>query len=312
MSNPTRNIDLTGSHLPERLVALREERHLTKADLAEMANLSARTIHDLENGRRDRIQEKTLMLLAKALEVSAEELLDRPARIKSESVAEAPTSGSKTLNVPSKGPRRLSLRTGLIILTVLLGILAVAWMNMWSFACDNAQWVLDRNSLQVRDTIFGTEIWHLSNENQISFCQVSPWRSDRLLVGLGSETPSGGRLLNLNRANGDTIWSVGPDIPAIVRAFGQEDVLATNFQCSKVLQIELDGDPSTELAVIFTHGRLYPLALCAVDDDGRRLSQYANKGHLGDFLITDLDEDGREELIAAGTNNAKAYQGYRV
>ncbi|MBU8871759.1 MAG: helix-turn-helix domain-containing protein [Gemmatimonadales bacterium] len=318
MPNSNKNIDLTGSNIHKRLLALREERHLTKKDLALKAHLSARTIHDLENGRRDRIFEKTLMLLAKALEVPIDKLLDKPTEMDgiaiSGSSVEIQNTGLDTgpdaSSVVSDFKWRPSRRTGgLGILAIILVILVIVWVNVWSFACDNAEWILSQNGIHARDSIFGLVIWEITDEKKMNFCQVSPWRSDRLLVGLGSTTPSGGRLLNLNRATGEVIWSVSPDIDAIVRAFGEQDVLSTNFRCKNVFPIELDGDPATELVVVFFHGRFYPVALCAIDDDGRLLHQYAHKGHLGDFLVTDLDGDGRDELIAAGTNNAKAYQG---
>jgi tetratricopeptide (TPR) repeat protein len=61
--------------LPARLKTLRRERHLTKADLASRSGLAFRTIHDLERGRRKRVLEKTLVLLANALDVSYDELI---------------------------------------------------------------------------------------------------------------------------------------------------------------------------------------------------------------------------------------------
>ena len=46
-----------------------------------------------------------------------------------------------------------------------------------------------------------------------------------------------------------------------------------------------------------------------MDRHGRLLTQYANKGHLYDTEVLDLDHDGKDEYLALGTNNSKAYQG---
>ena len=300
MSSSNKNIDLTGTHLPERLQYFREQRNLTKSELARESGLTARTIHDLEQGRRERALERTLMALAQALAVTVAQLLDR----------DGDESSPAT---PTTTPRRSAPgRSALTFLSVLVVVLVFAFGYLWSFARDNAEWTQEQNRLTVVDSVFGIELWNLASEAHISFCVPSPWGSDRLLVGLGSQTPDGGCLLNLDRATGDTIWCARPDIPAIVRAFGEEDVLDANFNCREVQPADLDGDGHPELVAHFVHGRYYPYALCAFDEDGNLLRQYANKGHVDDSLVLDLDGDGRDELLASGTNNAKAYQGATV
>jgi hypothetical protein len=64
--------------------------------------------------------------------------------------------------------------------------------------------------------------------------------------------------------------------------------------------------------VRFTHGLYYPSAICVIDGAGRLRSQYANRGHLVEMLVVDLDRDGTDEILACGTNNAAAYQGATV
>lgn len=303
MAPSIHNVGLTGTGLPQRLTLLREERQLTKADLAEAAGLSARTVHDLESGRRDRIQEKTLMLLARALDVSIDELLGK---------SSAETGGGGQPQAPASSPAGrlyLSRPAGLAILAVLTIVLLFAFGHLWSFARANAEWTTERNLVTVRDGVFGLELWSLVGESSFSFCQVAPWDPNQLLVGMGGQTFSGGRILNLERATGDTLWTFGPDIDAIVRAFGEEDVLGVNFGCNRAFPADLDGDGEPELVVQFTHSRFYPTAICALDRTGKMLGQYAHKGHIYESLIEDLDADGRDEYIGAGTNNAKAYQG---
>lgn len=307
MGAPQQNIDLTGSGLPTRLVALREARRLTKADLADRAGLSYRTIHELESDRRDRIQEKTLMLLAEALQVPVDELLGRPlAAVQVSAPDPAP-------EVPAVRPPRRRRRPGrrgmLALLSGLLVVLAASLVHLRSFARANARWTHTPEAVSVHDGVFGLHLWELRGENRIPFCQPAPWSPQQLLVGLGSQTPDGGQLLCLERASGDTLWTLRPDVAAMVRAFGEADVLAAPFNCCRPAVADLDGDGRKELIVQFVHGRYYPNAICAVDETGRLLGQYAHKGHLSDWAVCDLDGDGRDEFIGCGTNNAPDYQG---
>ena len=69
--------------LGERVAALRRTRNFTQEDLAEAAGISLRTVGDLERGKRERFSETTLVRIARALGVSAPELLNpkpRPPR----------------------------------------------------------------------------------------------------------------------------------------------------------------------------------------------------------------------------------------
>lgn len=296
MKNKNGLIEPNDHDLPQRLRALREQRHLTKADLAERAGLSSRTVHDLEMGRRDRIQEKTLMLLAEALDVPVEELLKRNGEDSS----------------PPTERARLSRRTGLLLLAVLIVAFAGAFGYLWHFATSTAQVEIVDGQLIVRDRVFHSHLWTFGTSNEVHRFGVSPWSSDRLLVYTGHESPDGGKLLCLDRASGDTIWSVEPDVAAIERAFGPEDLRGSGFGAMPAGVLDVHGDGEKEVAVRFTHGRFYPTALCLVDRNGRVLGQYASKGHILGMVVTDLDNDGRQELLCGGTNNGKAYQGAQL
>lgn len=297
MKTPNGLIDPDDHDLPRRLRILREQRHLTKSDLAELSGLSSRTIHNLEMGRRGRIQEKTVMLLAEALQVPVEELLDR-----SDGAAADPHSA-----------RPLVSSQGVLIALCLLaiGFAAASWY-LWGYAKKNAEPELVDLHLTVRDRIFHSTLWELGDFREVHSVEVSPWRDDHFLVYIMNRSPDGGRLLCLERASGDTVWSVEPDIAAIERAFGPEDLRGANFSATRAAILDVDGDGEDELAVRFTHGRFYPCALLLIDRDGNVLGQYASKGHVLRMLVTDLDNDGRQELLCGGTNNGKAYQGAQL
>ncbi len=297
MGNNQRNIDLSRNGFPQRLRFLREASHLSQSDLAEKAGLTYRTVHDLESGKRKRSQEKTLILLAQALEVSLDELM----------AAKVPENPAPAVPPSRRFPLRITIGAAA------LAALALAAVMLWHQSCTRADWTIDHWQLVVKDKFLGLKIWEISgNGPQVNSCRVSPWNSRHLLVGTHRDTPGGGRLLCLDRASGDTIWTVGPDIQAMVRAFGATDVMSSGFSCKETLVADLDGDGTPEVIASFSHGKYYPFAICTVRPDGTLRAQYANKGHLTSVIVADIDRDGKDEIIGVGTNNNKAYMGATV
>lgn len=304
MSTPHKNIRLKGTPFCENLRRLREEKQLTKSELADRAGLTSRTVNDLEACKRNRAQEKTVIALATALDITAADLLGR------NNETNGPGPGAN----PGNGERRplITRYLGIALLTSLLLVLVLVSWNLWRFSCRHAEYDLQEYRVIAHDAIFGAAIWSLESPNRIRFCEPAPWHDEELLVGLGSETGTGGRLLNLERATGDTLWVMEPDLEQVVAAFGEEDVRAANFICTDFKPFGLGSRNEQEIVVRFTHGLYYPAVLCLVGRDGTRLGQYANKGHIYGMQVVDLDEDGEPELLATGTNNAKAYQGGTV
>lgn len=300
MSNSAKNVNVSGVGFPKRLNALREAKRLSKSDLADKAGLSYRTIHDLESGKRRRVQEKTLLLLAEALDVPVEELLAEPEAAGAPDSPDSPDAARPSRRIPR----------WLVAGSALLIVLALAGGYLWHRSGVNADWDLDQGRLVVRDEILGTKLWEISgNEQMVTSCLVSPWDSRHLLVGTSHAAPEGGRLLCLERASGDTVWAVEPDIPAVVRAFGPEHVMSARFTCQRPQVADLDGDGLPEVIAPFVHGKYFPHAICVVNDDGLLRAQYANKGHVYDIEVVDLDGDGKDEILAAGTTNNDAYRG---
>ncbi len=292
------NIELPDD-FPERLRAFRTAGQLAESELAAKAGLTYKTIRDLETGKRRRVMERTVMVLAAALEMTTEKLLGIE-----------PPSDSPPETPPAPQRRRWS--TGFMGVAVTLVVVVAGLLVATRYAHKHANWDVGRDVLTVRDAIFGITLWEAHAEAQFTFCEESPWSPHHLLVGLGSKSPDGGRLLCLERATGDTIWSVGPDIEAVVRAFGPEIVNAANFSARGLKTANLDGDGTPDLVVNFMHGPYYPSVLAWIDRDGNRVAQYANKGHLTDYTVVDCDGDGLDEVVAWGTNNALDYQGGTV
>jgi transcriptional regulator with XRE-family HTH domain len=159
----------------------------------------------------------------------------------------------------------------------------------------------------------GEIVWRFSAKATIEFLDESPWHDGTILVGLRGDASDGGRVLLLTERSGHQIWEVSPDQERIRAAYGP-DLLYTGggFTAFRNKAVDIDGDRTPELALVFIHGRFCPASLVLIERDGRHLGQYDTKGHIYSLLGEDVDGDGREELLAAGTNNEACYQGGTV
>jgi transcriptional regulator with XRE-family HTH domain len=61
----------------EKLAALREKRFLSHRELARIAKVSPQTVLNLEHGKGEQAQRRTIRKLAEALEVDPAELVER-------------------------------------------------------------------------------------------------------------------------------------------------------------------------------------------------------------------------------------------
>lgn len=294
MTSKEKNVSLLGTPIPVRLKLFREQRQLTKTDLAEKAGLNYRTVHEIEAGRRERALEKTLMLLASALDVTYEDLVN----------GNSVTGGGANLKLPTGSGRR---RAFLLVATI--AVLFCGFFLVKQFSIKYGLVSFEEGNLAMVGRIFGTEIWRHKWKSEVRFCQKSPWSDEILLVGLSGKYSDGGRMLALDRSNGEILWEVRPDFEALKRAFGDEIIDSGNFNCHRFVTLDIDGDGVLELVVYFGHSTWYPASLCLVDRNGDLRGHYANCGNLYDLAVVDLDQDGKDELLAAGTNNSKVYQG---
>ncbi|MFC2172637.1 serine/threonine protein kinase [Acidobacteriota bacterium] len=64
----------------------------------------------------------------------------------------------------------------------------------------------------------------------------------------------------------------------------------------------IQGEP--RILVIANHRNWYPSLVWLLDGSGHRLQEFVNDGNLTEALLWDIDNDGEEEIIIGGTNNA--------
>lgn len=294
-----RNLDVEAIDLARRLRARRLEAGLTRQELAERATMTERSVRDIENGRRPRIQEKTLMLLAEALGCEPAELAVLPP---------VPPGATAPQPAPPVRPFRWPLLLATVLLTVALAVLATVW-----FAIDRAQWEIVEGDLIMRDAVLGQVMWTLDEHPVIRQVVEPVWGRGLLLVAFNGNTAGGHQAVLLNRRTGEFKAGYAMDVDLARRAFGDE-ILAEgqDFSCGSMHFIQLDGTGPVELFCRFTHGKYYPSGLGVFDADGTVRGMYAHRGHVGRFIIEDLDDDGADELLALGTNNDLAYQGATV
>lgn len=286
------HVDIGRSGLPARLKRIRQQHGLSRQELADRAGLSSRTLRDLENGKRDRFQEKTVLLLAEALGVELSVLMgDEPGP-----------------SVDSASGRRFSPMLlailGLILLVAVLGGIG------YSLSISRATFDIVDGDVVARDGLGGRELWTLDWRANAQVIQTGPWREGALLVGLGYQASDGGRVLVIDRKDGRVLDELMPDIESVRQAFGYE-ILAEGigFSVRGLHLLDLDGDGASELLVEFIHAKYYPFILAVYESDGHRLGHYLSRGHISEVHIEDLDGDGCDEVIASGTNNSPAFQG---
>ncbi len=290
-------VDIVRMGLPALIRKLRSDRQLTQSQLANKAGLTYRTVHDLESGRRVRAQEQTLILLAKALDLTYEELL------------EGFQHRVPSTDAHSARPRHLGvwLAVVLVVVVFLVGSLLVR-----STSASRAYIQVDGGTVSVMDGLLHNELWRSVANSNISVCERSP-RSDRvLLLGRRGNAHDGGSLEARSLATGKIQWSYTPELAPAIAAFGPEVMSTGRMGCSWAGPIDMDGDGHSEILALFGHSLYYPNCLARLDAKGRILNTYWCRGAIYDVLAIDVDNDSKDEAYLCGTYNSPAYQGATI
>lgn len=283
------NIDITERGVAERLQKLRVARPWTMAELAEASALSERTIRDIERGRRERVQEATLMSIARALDVELEFLLDG---------VEPETGDPDAIIMIERRRIWPYLVTPLLIVIAVLSILLLRSDETAPLELAQA------DPLAYVDSCWGAE--HGGRVLSAAFVEID---GRRLVVyGLDTTEDTQNQLLVRDFEDGRLLWSDSVAADEVARVFGENQFFHQPFRAALISTCDMDGDGARELAVTFNHYSLYPSLLRLYTPEGERIDTYYNYGRISDLLIEDLDDDGKDEIVLMGTNNGKAYQ----
>ena len=295
MPRSARNIDISDGHVVRRIVALRLERGLTKSELADAAGVTYRTVHDLESGRRARVQEKTLFLLTEALGVTPATVLGQM----------EPDPATPVADTPSRSWRARTILTVVFVVLVVAGIVGTSWVKTVLVPVYEPYGTVLRAEVPRLDVAawtrdFGLDLW---------FCEPSPWTDDLWLVGFVEDPERGGRLSAIDRASGRTVWSVSPDLDRLRAAFPDSVLRGGHFGIVGGVPADVDGDGVPEYAFVFNNRMYYPSVVMVVDHDGRTKGHYEHAGILTGVTAGDVDDDGRDELFVTGTVNGRVRVG---
>lgn len=271
---------------------------LTKADLAEKAGITVRTVDDLEKGRRTRVQEKTLKLLALALGIPYETFL-----------AECQLIINETNNhSPAPLGRRIAVARWPIII---MAVLVIAALVVRQLAVTNPNIRADGNTITAVDRFFGFKLWehtHVSPvilngmiDNQPPRWPGKPW----IVYGLSAEASDGGQVFVRERSSGKLIFKTTPDREKLACIFGAGMMDQGCFGARSVQFFDFTNDGRPELLVIFLHGKWYPAYITIYNESGTEVTSYYHHGHFNSIHVDDIDMDGKNELLLAGTSNAR-------
>lgn len=294
-------VDIVRLGLPERIRKLRLDKRLSQVELAAKAGLTGRTIHDIESGRRRRVQEQTLLLIARGLDIAYEDLL---AEVR-------PDDGGPAVARPRPWWRRRRWSALALAACGVLGVLGVlGWLR--DTAGLRAEVVIEGNSVTVRDGLLRTELWRSTAQAGLSICVRAPWSQRVLLLGRYGDAIDSRGLEVRDLATGDLLWSFSPDVAPAVAAFGPDAFAAGRMGCAWVGPVDLDGDRKPELLAKFSHSLFYPTCIVRLDPQGGVMNAYWCKGAVRIIFPLDADADGKQEIYLGGTNNSPRYQGATI
>ncbi|OGD20200.1 MAG: hypothetical protein A2W03_13350 [Candidatus Aminicenantes bacterium RBG_16_63_16] len=123
-------------------------------------------------------------------------------------------------------------------------------------------------------------------------------KSEVLFCTWASDEHRGGDLICFGKG-GKEIWRFkgGREMWCGTRPYSSE------YNTAGFDTLDIDGDGSLETVVISHQTPNWLAQLALIDSNGRMIGEFWNSGHLADFILADLQSDGRKELLVVGLNN---------
>lgn len=161
----------------------------------------------------------------------------------------------------------------------------------------------------------GEPIWSHDFDVPIEKAALAPWdrRPRRLIVA----TKLGGRgdatLSNWDFREDRVLWTHTVPREELLPFYPEHNAEpGTQMRCNTFAFADLEGDGTAELVAAFRHETYFPSCVRTLDPEGEIVGTYFNWGYIDDVVGADIDGDGRDEILASGTNNAPEYQGATV
>ncbi len=215
---------------------------------------------------------------------------------------------SAGLEVPRVRRKRPRQSSPFIVLGGVV-LLIAAFLGVLRYGAAHARWTIDGGTITAHGGVLGRTLWGIEVGCKSARCMVAPWNHAELLATWRDCDTDTSVVACLHRSTGEIIWTGRPDVSILDAAYGTELVRSGQMRAVGVYPCDLDGDGESEIIAEFRHYPYFPDCLVRFDRHGRALNQYVSSGHILDIAITDIDHDGKDEIIAAATNNSPRYRG---
>lgn len=284
--------DVDKSFVPSNLTGLARTRYETLKQVGAACGLDGRHVESISRGEQRRVQEATLLLLAKHFDIDYLDFLHK------DLLAEA----------APPAPRRRRTWLAALFVAFLLALLGVLVASRLRPPLAASAIVIEHEGHVVNARIGqdGRLLW--SQEVKGTIAQVgstSAWDPPAVIVATKE-----GELLVLDRLTGKRRWSDQPSLPALVQDFGE--AAEGTWRCEPFAFVDLVGDGVPELCAVFTNQKYSPCYVRTYRSDSTVVGTYRHPGYLYALYPQDLDEDRHQEIYLVGTNNGTAHDGATV
>lgn len=205
-------------------------------------------------------------------------------------------------------------RVSLALNGVLVAWIITAASPFNPFARFTPRLEVSEHEIVVHDAARGKVVWSHVFGGLVRIAKVAPWNGGTtfLVVGELDGVAGEGRIRCFDFQHDREVWQRHLARDEVAEFFGHERLDAGSFRCETVDFVDLRGDGDPEVMVTYLHQVFLPCAVRTYDKSGEVLGTYLHWGLLAATAVTDLDGDGKQELVIGGTDNAPAIQAAAV
>ena len=223
---------------------------------------------------------------------------------------------------------RLNKKTYLFLFLILFGIVSIVFVSLKALKIPNPADFRIENSKLIILNEKGKELWRydtgikdLIDENEyrlhfqirrknsnppykilLPFLIIEDINQDgkrEVLFCTHTQDRYGGGVLFCFNHKGNLLW----DFKAGRRIkFGQRNY-SSDFYILGFMTNDMDNDGRHEIVLISNVVGFFPAKLSVLNAEGKILGEYWNSGQFSDLALTDINADGKKEIIVSGINN---------
>jgi hypothetical protein len=203
------------------------------------------------------------------------------------------------------------LRLGIVIVS-LFALALAAWHIVRGVALSRVTYEVTGSTISGRAPLLGL-VWARDHDSPVFVHTPTPWNSPQTIAyGLGAGGKNAGRVYVCELKTGRELWSAAPNLQELSEVYGPAFAEADAYKCRSIHFADLEGDGTEELMAEYAHHVWSPGFLCIFGHDGKGTDAYYNFGLLYDVVAEDIDHDGKQEVLLAGTLNPSVYRGATI